>query len=114
MRGSIVEWGPTWGCGYVAPTRRMQYTSSSFVEMLIGIFGWAVRSKTQLPKITALFPKRTDFRSEIGDPVLDEAVLPAIEFVAVRFAWFRIFQQGRIQVYMLYIFGALLALLLWR
>ena len=61
----------------------------------------------------ALFPQRTDFHSEIRDPVLDEAVLPTFRFVASRFAWFRVFQQGRIQVYLLYIFGALLVLLLW-
>lgn len=113
LRGGIVETGPTWGCGYVAPTARMQYTSSSFVEMLVGLFGWALRPRTHLPKVMALFPQRTDFHSEILDPVLDEAVLPTFQFVASRFAWFRVFQQGKIQVYLLYIFGALLALLLW-
>ena len=113
LRGSIVTTGPTWGCGYVAPTPRMQYTSSSFVEMLVGLFGWALRPRTHLPRVMALFPQRTDFHSEIRDPVLDEAVLPTFRFVASRFAWFRVFQQGRIQVYLLYIFGALLALLLW-
>ena len=28
--------------------------------------------------------------------------------------WFRMFQQGNIQVYLLYIFLALIALLIWR
>ena len=113
LRGSIVETGPTWGCGYAAPTPRMQYTSSSFVEMLVSLFGWALRPRTHLPQVMALFPQRTDFHREIRDPVLDEAVLPALRYVATRFAWFRVFQQGRIQTYLLYISGALLALLLW-
>ena len=114
LRGSVVETGPTWGCGFAAPTPRMQYTSSSFVEMLVGLFGWVLRPRTHLPKVRALFPQRTDFHSEIRDPVLDEAVLPTFRFVASRFAWFRVFQQGKIQVYLLYIFGVLLALLLWQ
>ena len=114
LRGSTVESGPTWGCGFTAPTPRMQYTSSSFAEMLVGLFGWALRPRIHFPKVSALFPQRTDFHSEVRDPVLDEAVLPAFSFVASRFAWFRVFQQGRIQTYLLYIFGALVLLLLWR
>lgn len=114
LRSSIVETGPTWGCGYVAPTARMQYTSSSFVEMLVGLFSWALRPRTELPGVMALFPQRTNFQSVISDPVLDEGVLPAVGMVASRFSWFRIFQQGNIQMYLLYIFGALMALLLWR
>jgi hydrogenase-4 component B len=38
LRRGVVETGPTWGCGYVAPTPRMQYTSSSFAQMLVGLF----------------------------------------------------------------------------
>jgi hydrogenase-4 component B len=113
LRGSVVETGPTWGCGFAAPTSRMQYTSSSFGEMLVGLFGWALRPRTHLTRMTEPFPQRADFHSEIRDPVLDEAVLPAFEFVASQFAWFRRFQQGRIQTYLLYIFATLVALLLW-
>src|SRR5262249_17225844 len=36
---SVVEHGATWGCGYLAPSSRMQYTSSSFAQMLVGLFG---------------------------------------------------------------------------
>ena len=114
LHGSIVNSGPTWGCGFTAPTPRMQYTSSSFAEMLVALFGWALRPRTHFPKVLALFPQRTVFHSEVRDPVLDEAVLPTFHFVASRFSWFRVFQQGRIQTYLLYIFGALVALLLWR
>ena len=113
LRGSVVEKNSTWGCGFVAPTPRIQYTSSSFAEMLVNLFGWALRPRTQRPKVVALFPQRTDFHSEVFDPVLDEAVLPTFRFAADKFSWFRVFQQGRIQTYLLYIFGALLALLLW-
>ena len=36
--------GITWSCGYAAPTARMQYTASSFAQMLVGLFGWALQS----------------------------------------------------------------------
>jgi hydrogenase-4 component B len=104
----------TWGCGYVAPTRRMQYTSSSFAQMLVELFAWALRPRTHKPKIAAIFPQETAFHSEVPDPVLDEAVLPTVRFGARVFSWFRFVQQGSIQAYLFYIFLALIALLLWH
>jgi hydrogenase-4 component B len=114
LRHSIVAKAATWGCGYVAPTPRMQYTSSSFAQMLVGLFGWALRPRTHKPRNLPLFPQKTAFHSETPDTVLDEAVLPAFRFGAWLFSWFRVFQQGSIQTYLLYIFVALIALLLWR
>jgi hydrogenase-4 component B len=109
-----VDRGPTWGCGYVAPTPRMQYTSSSFAQMLVGLFAWALRPRTHRPGALPLFPQKTAFHSEAPDPVLDEAVLPAFGLSARLFSRFRVFQQGSVQAYLLYIFLALVTLLLWR
>ena len=114
MRLSVVVKGPTWGCGYLAPTARMQYSSSSFAEMLVGLFAWVLRPRTHKPRDLPLFPHRTDFHSEVPDTVLDEIVLPTFHFGARLFSLLRVFQQGNIQVYLLYIFVALIALLLWR
>jgi len=111
---SVVEESATWGCAYIAQTPRMQYTSSSFAQMLVGLFRWALRPRTHKPKDLPLFPQKTDFHSEVPDAVLDEAVLPAFHFGARLFSWFRVFQQGSIQIYLLYIFIALIVLLLWR
>jgi hydrogenase-4 component B len=114
VRHSVVSRDTTWGCGYAAPTARMQYTSSSFAQILVGLFGWALRPRGGKPRNLALFPHATAFHSEVPDTVLDEAVLPAFRFGAWLFSWFRVFQQGSIQTYLLYIFIALIALLLWR
>ena len=92
----------------------MQYTSSSFAEMLVGLFGWALRPRVRRPGEMGLFPQKTGFHSELPDTVLDKAVLPAFRLGARFSAWFRVFQQGSIQTYLLYIFLTLLALLLWR
>ena len=93
----------------------MQYTSSSFAQMLVGLFAWALRPRTHEPTAPALCShRRPSFHSEVPDTVLDEAVLPAFRFGAWLFSWFRVFQQGSIQTYLLYIFVALIALLLWR
>ena len=92
----------------------MQYTASSFAQTLVGLFAWALRPKTQRPRDLALFPQKTDFHSHVPDAVLDEAVLPTFRFGAWLFSRLRVLQQGSIQTYLLYIFAALIALLLWR
>src|SRR5262249_4729514 len=115
LRRSVVDNAETWGCGYAAPTPRMQYTSSSFAQMLVGLFAWALRPHTSKPTGLAIFPKKATFQSEVPDTVLDQAVLPTFRFGAWLLGWFRVFQQGSIQTYLLYIFLTLVALLLfWR
>jgi hydrogenase-4 component B len=106
--------GTTWGCGYIAPTPRMQYTSSSFAEMLVGLFAWVLRPRIRRTKAMPLFPEKAEFRSEVPDTVLEGAVMPAFGFTGWLFSWFRVIQGGSIQLYLLYIFLALIALLLWR
>lgn len=114
LRHSVVDAGATWGCGYAAPTPRMQYTSSSFGQMLVGLFDWALHPRTKRPAELALFPRSSRFHSEVPETVLDQAVLPTFRFAAWAFSWFRIVQQGSVQTYLLYIFATLIALLLWR
>jgi hydrogenase-4 component B len=105
---------PTWGCGYAAPSSRMQYTSSSFAEMIVGLFGWVLRPRTHRPGALTLLPQKADFHSAVPDTVLDEVVLPTFRSGAWLFSLLRVFQQGNIQIYLLYIFVALIALLMWR
>lgn len=114
LRYSVLEKAATWGCGYVAPNARMQYTSSSFAQMLVGLFAWALRPRTRRPTDLSLFPQKAAFRSVVPDTVLDEAVLPAIRLGGWLFSWPRVLQQGSIQTYLLYMFTVLIVLLLWR
>ena len=80
-RSAVASRAPTWGCGYAAPTPRMQYTSSSFAQMLVGLFGWVLRPRTARAQGPASVPAdRPTFHSEVPDTVLDEAVLPAFRF----------------------------------
>jgi hypothetical protein len=82
--------------------------------MLVELFGWALRPRSRQPMGMAMFPQKTAFHSTVPDVVLDEVVLPAFRGGAWLFSWFRVFQQGNVQTYLLYIFIALIALLLWR
>jgi hypothetical protein len=103
----------SWDCGYAAPTTTMQYTSSSFAQMLVGLFGWALRPKTRAPRLRELFPEPETFHSEVHDVVLDRAVLPATSQIARAFGWFRWVQQGSVHAYLLYVLIAVLFGFFW-
>jgi hydrogenase-4 component B len=112
-RGPVTSAG-TWDCGYAASSPRIQYTASSFAQMLVGLFGWALRPRVKQPAPLALFPGKEHFHSEVPETVLDEAVVPGFRFTAWCFSWFRWVQRGGVHSYLLYILAILLALLLWH
>jgi hypothetical protein len=113
LRHGVVVHAATWGCGYNAPTPRMQYTSSSFAQLLVGLFAWALRPRVRKPSDLPLFPQKSGFHSDVPETVLDEGVLPAFRCGAWLFSWLRVFQGGSIQAYLLYVFAALIALLIF-
>jgi hydrogenase-4 component B len=103
--------GPTWDCGYARPTARMQYTASSFARGPVGYFGWALRPRSKGAPVAKLFPVGARFESHVLDTVLDRAVVPAFRAGAWLARKGRILQQGRIQLYLLYVVATLVALL---
>jgi hypothetical protein len=103
----------TWDCGYAAPSPSMQYTSSSFAQMLVSLFGWLLRPKLQVHHPAGLFARTGAFHSQVDDTALERAILPAFRGVATLFGWLRVLQPGSIQLYLLYVFATLVALLLW-
>jgi hydrogenase-4 component B len=105
---------PTWGCGYSASTPRIQYTASSFAQLLVGLFAWALRPNRQAPERLPLFPAESSFHSDVPDAVLDRGIKPTFRLAARLFSLARIIQHGSIQLRLLYILLAVIALLLLR
>jgi len=103
----------TWDCGYARPSARMQYTSSSFADMLVRLLRGALRPKAEAPKLAELFPASSRFRSVVDDVVLGRIILPTINALKRLADRTHILQRGRMQPYVLYIFAAVVMLLLW-
>jgi hydrogenase-4 component B len=104
----------TWDCGYAQPTATMQYTSSSFAEMLVALFAWALRPSAHRPHLAAPFPHAEGFHSHVPETVLDLAILPPLRAVGRAFHWMHFIQRGTVHRYLLYILLTLLFLFLWR
>ncbi|MFA7230481.1 MAG: proton-conducting transporter membrane subunit [Victivallaceae bacterium] len=93
----------TWDCGYACPTSRMQYTGSSFAGMVVNMFRWILRPHEHRPRLTELFFKSAEMDSHVDDAVLDRLIVPFSNIIERRAGWFRKFQQGLTQYYILYI-----------
>jgi len=104
---------PTWDCGYAVPSPRMQYTASSFARGLVAFFAWAMPPVVDKPRPFPLFPAGAHFETHVPDTVLDRTLLPVLRRTKWLFAFARYVQSGRVQLYLLYVGAALLALLIW-
>ncbi|MFZ1614793.1 MAG: proton-conducting transporter membrane subunit [Holophaga sp.] len=103
----------TWDCGYAAPTSRIQYTASSFAQLLEEPFRWALWPVRHLPRIRGLFPGPSHFRTEVPDPVLDRGLKPLFTVSSWVLGWMRVLQAGHLPIYLLYVVLTLVALLAW-
>jgi formate hydrogenlyase subunit 3/multisubunit Na+/H+ antiporter MnhD subunit len=103
----------TWSCGFAAPTARIQYTGSSFAEMLVRRFGWAILPRRVGKRVEGTFPAEASFRTDVPDAVLDLGLVPA----ARAYEWFatraRLLFLRRIQFQMLLVLATLVAVLAW-
>lgn len=107
--------GATWGCGYPEPTARMQYTGTSFSEMVVNFFGAIVAPKRRRPALAAAIPPAgTRFDYTVVETVLDRFLTPLFEWVGLGFSYLRRVQHGQLHIYVLYIFATLCVLMIWK
>jgi hydrogenase-4 component B len=101
-RVSVKE--PTWGCGYVVPNSRMQYTGKSFSKTLAKLFSFITSEKKRYPELEAFtyFPKPRKYQSYYPEfmetRVFDKVKNRVIGF----FNYFTFIHNGQLQRYILY------------
>ncbi|MBM4147954.1 MAG: hypothetical protein FJ224_02760 [Lentisphaerae bacterium] len=109
-----VDSAVTWDCGYAAPASRMQYTSSSFSAPIVRQFHAVVRTDTTATRLSGLFPSGASFSSEARDVWREHFYAPLFKLFTAMSARARGLQHGRLNLYILYIVLALVALLAWK
>jgi len=111
--GATQPTAPTWGCGYGRPTARMQYTGSSFAELLLLRFRWVFFPSRRVEPPAGLFPRRAAFDSHVPDTILDVAILPALRAATGWADRLRAQFGGRVQAKVLLVLSGVLGLLGW-
>jgi hydrogenase-4 component B len=100
----------TWGCGYAAPTARMQYTSGRFSEAAQKLLPRRLRARVAVPRDPALFPAPGQLTSDRRDPFTREGYEPGLDRLVRRLAGLRWVQQGILHTYLLLIVAAVIVL----
>ncbi|WP_129126782.1 proton-conducting transporter transmembrane domain-containing protein [Geomonas oryzae] len=106
-----VQVGPTWGCGYLRPSPRMQYTASSFGSTVVRWFSVMLRPEEHREEVQGLFPGASSRASHVPETTLEKIYLPFLEYLFEKAAPVRRLQHGRLNIYIFYTFITLVLLL---
>jgi hydrogenase-4 component B len=109
-RANGLQRGPTWDCGYAAPTARIQYTSGSFAGVAAGWFGWILQPERKLRRPRGYFPTEAIRLERVPETVLERIVAPVGARIMDVSTAARRLQHGRLQFYILYVVAGLAAL----
>jgi hydrogenase-4 component B len=102
--------GPTWDCGYAAPTARMQYTSASFAGIVSGWFRWGLLPERKQHRPKGNFPAEAIRLERIAETVLERFISPVGLAILQLSTMVRRLQHGRLQFYILYLVLGLIVL----
>jgi formate hydrogenlyase subunit 3/multisubunit Na+/H+ antiporter MnhD subunit len=114
LRKREVTQGVTWSCGYAAPSARMQYTASSFAQPLLATFAPIVHVRTQQHGPSGYFPASAHYEEHIADVAGEQLLIPGTRRLVRALSRLRVIQQGRVQLYVIYIVATLVVLLFWQ
>ena len=104
---------PTWGCGYAAPTRRMQYTGRAFAQLSGILLPSFLRARGAAAPPAGWSPAAGRSATAPEDPGPRGGSEPARDGAARRFARLRWLQQGVVHLYILYMLVAVILGLGW-
>jgi len=104
----------TWACGLPGLSSRMEYTSTVFSKPIRFVFARVYRADRkieQLPSDHPYFPASISYRSVRTTSYERALYRPLVDVIVSQALRLRRLQTGNIQVYLLYIFLALVSLL---
>jgi hydrogenase-4 component B len=103
--------GPTWGCGYLQPSGRIQYSASSFGALFSSVAAPLIRSRIRRTPLAGVAPAAATFSCIPEETILYRMILPVLNLVGKGFAFLRRLQHGEVQIYILYVFVTLVLLM---
>jgi len=104
LSGRTQVTGSTWGCGYTAPTSRIQYTGKSFSKSLSKMFNFLVIERKNYEELKAgeIFPVDKKYTSHYHDFFELRVIRVVTNRLIYTANYFKFIQNGRVQSYVLY------------
>jgi len=98
----ILEKEETWGCGYVAPGNKMQYTASSFVRSYRKLAEPVLMFKKNKKEINGIFPSEGEHEIHPLDKIEEYLIQQPLRQFRLLLSKFLFLQNGKLQFYVLY------------
>ena len=114
LRNRTISQSPTWDCGYLAPTAKMQYTPGSFSRPATRFMRTFLRQRFDRPIITEYFPIKARTTLTTPDWIETRGFSPIFSLISRMADKCKELQHGRSNAYILYILLTLVALLAWK
>ena len=94
----------TWGCGYVQPISKAQYTGRSYTRAFGNLMDGIIKEKKNYKKIekNQLYPEARKFSTYYFDVVEKYMVMPMVKRFNHFLNYFQFIQNGKIQSYVIY------------
>ena len=104
LKGKSMKIEPTWGCAYVAPNSRMQYTGKSFSKSLGKIFSLLLVEEKKYKELEAgeIFPESRKYVSHYQDFFEYRFINYITHHLVYAANYFKFIQNGRVQSYVWY------------
>ena len=104
LRNRSVKMETTWGCAYLAPNSRMQYTGKSFSKSLSKMFNFILveEKKYQELRPGEIFPGNRKHRSLYHDFFENRLIIFITHQLIYAVNYFKFIQNGRVQSYVWY------------
>jgi hydrogenase-4 component B len=102
MVNRTAEVGPTWSCGYIAPSARQQYTASSFIRTYGKLFSSVLLSFRSEKEISGVFPTEGHYESHPYDKIEKWLIDKPLKAYKSLMGQFLFLQNGKLQFYILY------------
>ena len=112
LRKRAITISSTWGCGYTAPTAKIQYTGSSFSRTYSKLFAMIFLINKKEKNVQGVFPLYAHLETHIYDKTekwLIDYPLGRLKYFLSRFLFI---QNGRLQTYVAYGIVFIIAILL--
>jgi formate hydrogenlyase subunit 3/multisubunit Na+/H+ antiporter MnhD subunit len=103
-RRTKVIYSSTWGCGYIAPNRRMQYSGKSFSKSFGKLLNFILIEKKGYSEIekSETFPDTRKYHSFYLDIIEAKIIDPLMNLILRFINIFQFIQNGKIQAYVIY------------
>jgi len=116
IRNSIVQFKPqdietTWGCGYIGPATKMQYTASSFIRNFRKLAEPVLAVHKYKKDVEGIFPGKAWHETHPLDKAEVNLIDKPIKWLKLFLNQFTFLQNGNPQIYVLYGFAFIILII---